>query len=92
MLAISLPGKKRDLAPGWMVSDAQLHSKHTYQQSERVGKSYSRGSGDSRGGGRGGGKGDYKGGAGKAGGDSGGADKGDSKGRGGKGRRGGRGR
>ena len=38
MLAISMPGAKRDLAPGWMVNDAQLHSKHSFQQVERVGK------------------------------------------------------
>ena len=45
MLAISLPGKKRDLAPYWMVQDAQVHSKQNHKQHERVGKSFSRGGG-----------------------------------------------
>ena len=46
MLAISLPGKKRDLASAWMVQDAQVHSKQNHQQYERVRKSVSRGGGD----------------------------------------------
>ena len=88
MLAISLPGKKRDLAPNWMVSEAQIHSRHSHQQAERVGKSFSRGGGGgnaSRGGaatGKGSHGGDSKGG---------GEGKGGDRGRGGSGRRGGRG-
>ena len=30
MLAISLPGQKRDLALGWLVQDAQIHSKFSH--------------------------------------------------------------
>ena len=84
MLAISLPGRKRDVAPGWLIAEAQTHSKAFHQQSERVGK---RGGGGSytRGGGAGGGRGASQPGPGDGGG------KGDGKVRGGKGRRGGRG-
>ena len=93
MLAVSMPGRKSDLAPGWMVSDAQLHSKHNHQQAERVGKSFSRGGGS--GGGDSRGRGQSRGGFGK--GDAGfGKGEGDGKGggrcRGGGGRRGVRGR
>ena len=92
MLAITVPGRKRDVAPGWMIADAQTHSKNFHQQHERVtkrggggGSSYAggRGGGQPAGGGssphgKGGGKGDGK--------------KGDKGDRGGKpGRRGGRG-
>ena len=44
-LAISLPGKNRDLPPSWMVQDAEVHSEQKHHQHERVGKSFSRGGG-----------------------------------------------
>lgn len=91
MLAISLPGRRRDIAPSWMVSEAQLHSEHNHLQTERASKSRGGGGGASRGGGygSGGGRGDG-GGKPSSGSESGKGGRRDG-GRGGKGRRGGRG-
>jgi hypothetical protein len=55
MLAITVPGRKRDVAPGWMIADAQTHSKNFHQQHERVTKRGG-GGGSSYAGGRGGGQ------------------------------------
>ena len=90
MLAITVPGRKRDIAPGWMIAESQTHSKNFHQQQERVNKRGG-GGGGYTGGGRGGGQPSGKDTSSPSKGDGGKGDGKKGEGRGGRGRRGGRG-